>query len=165
MSDKPKSHAEIIAEMYSGIVPKHRHDREILLHYARLLDMAHQRELATENTAKLREVVEDLLYMAKRYAAKTPATETVIFDGKTHKALKTINYHKTIEKAEAALAAPARNCDVGTAKEQVLEFKHQCFNHHTGRCSPHCKFAGCKSKVECALTWAQMTHGESEVAQ
>ena len=59
------------------------------------------------NMAKLRAVVEDLLYMAKRYAAKTPAAETVIFDSKTHETLKTINYYKTIKKAEAALAAPA----------------------------------------------------------
>ena len=68
-------------------------------------------KIGTGNIAKLRELVEDLLYMARRYVKKTPAVETVIFDSKTHEALKTINYHKTIEKAEAALAAPARNCD------------------------------------------------------
>lgn len=54
--------------------------------------------------SEVRDVLEDLLYMAKRYAYKTPATETVIFDSKTHKTVKTINYRKTIEKAEAILA-------------------------------------------------------------
>ena len=53
--------------------------------------------------SEVRDVLEDLLYMAKRYAYKTPATETVIFDSKTHKTVKTINYRKTIEKAEAIL--------------------------------------------------------------
>lgn len=51
------------------------------------------------------DLLEDLLYMAKRYAYKTPATETVIFDSKTHATVKTINYRKTIKKAEAILAA------------------------------------------------------------
>jgi len=72
-------------------------------------------KIGTGNILKLRELVEDLLYMARCYVKKTAAVETVIFDSKTHEALKTINYYKTIEKAEAALAAPARNCDVGTA--------------------------------------------------
>ena len=54
-------------------------------------------------TSKVCDALEDLLYMAKRYAYKTPATETVIFDSKTHKTVKTINYRKTIEKAEMIL--------------------------------------------------------------
>lgn len=86
------------------------------------------------NMAKLRAVVEDLLYMAKRFAAKTPATETVIFDSKTHETLKTINYHKTIEKAEAALAAPSRNCDMFGGDFKML---HTAWFDWTGSPSGH----------------------------
>ena len=62
----------------------------------------------------------------------------------------------------AALAAPPRNCDVGTAEEQAERFHHQCFEHHTGRCSPHCGTLPAKTRQECALKWAQMPY-ESEV--
>lgn len=53
-------------------------------------------------------MVGDLLYMAERFAKKTPATETVIFDAKTKKEIRTINYHDVIARAKAALAAPRR---------------------------------------------------------
>lgn len=63
----------------------------------------------TAGAANLRELVGDLLYMAERFAKKTPATETVIFDAKTKKEIRTVNYHDVIARAKAALAArPAR---------------------------------------------------------
>ena len=61
-----------------------------------------------KNQSEIHDTLEDLLYMAKRYVKKTPATETIVFDSKTGKELKTINYHKTIEKAEAILAKSKR---------------------------------------------------------
>ena len=57
----------------------------------------------TAGAADLRELVGDLLYMAERFARKTPATETVIFDARTKKELRTINYHDVIARAKAAL--------------------------------------------------------------
>ena len=62
--------------------------------------------------------------------------------------------------ANCALAAPPRNCDVGTAEEQAQRFHHQCFEHHTGRCSPHCRTLPAKTRQECALKWAQMPYEE-----
>ena len=66
--------------------------------------------------------------------------------------------------AEAALSAPPRNCDVGTAQEQDERFHRFCVKHHTGSC------AGCHNPVgdytvangvrECALVWAQMPYEE-----
>ena len=64
------------------------------------------------NAAKLREVVGDLLYMAERYVKKTPATESVIFDAKTKKEIRTVNYYGVIAKAQAVRAEPPRNCDM-----------------------------------------------------
>ena len=68
------------------------------------------------------------------------------------------------QKAIAALAAPPRNCDVGTAQEQDERFHRFCVKHHTGSC------AGCHNPVgdytvangvrECALVWAQMPYEE-----
>lgn len=73
------------------------------------------------NTAKLREVVGDLLYMAERYVKKTPATESVIFDAKTKKEIRTVNYYDVIAKAQAALAAPPRNCDLYADEQSAWE--------------------------------------------
>jgi hypothetical protein len=66
--------------------------------------------------------------------------------------------------SKAALAAPPRNCDVGTAKEQDERFHRFCKCHRTGSC------AGCHNPVkdytvangvrECALVWAQMPYEE-----
>ena len=95
---------------------------------------AYKGETPQGNLAKLRAVVEDLLYMARRYVKKMPATETVIFDSKTHETLKTIDYYKTIEKAEAALAAPSRNCDMYGGDFKML---HTAWFDWTGSPSGH----------------------------
>ena len=55
-----------------------------------------------------------------------------------------------------------RNCDVGTPIEQAERFNNQCFRHHTGRCSPHCSTIPAKTKVECALKWAQAPYAAEE---
>ena len=56
-------------------------------------------------------------------------------------------------------ANPDRQCDVGTAEEQAERFHLQCFEYHTGRCSPHCGTLPAKTRQECALKWAQMPYG------
>lgn len=67
-----------------------------------------------------------------------------------------------VNRAKAALSAPPRNCDVGTAAEQVERFNLQCFYHHTGRCSRNCKLTPSKSYFECALKWAQMPYEKGD---
>ena len=62
-------------------------------------------------------------------------------------------------KARAALAAPPRNCDVGTAEEQWRRFKNMCI-------IPLCLHKGCpvgiplKTTKNCELVWAQMPYEE-----
>jgi len=60
-----------------------------------------------------------------------------------------------LDKAKAALAAPPRNCDVGTPEEQAKRIAEYCKtqdNHTLNRCAqcPLYKFDG-----DCALVWAQ----------
>lgn len=55
-------------------------------------------------SGKVREVFEDLLYMARKYAMKSASVEIVLFDRETKETVKTINFLETIEKAEALLA-------------------------------------------------------------
>jgi hypothetical protein len=76
------------------------------------------------------------------------------------------NYRKLVdgivEITNAALAAPARNCDVGTAQEQAERFKAFCLPR-VGKCSENSK---CPAKHPCnqigiqycQLKWAQMPY-------
>ena len=76
------------------------------------------------------------------------------------------NYRKLVdgivEIANAALAAPARNCDVGSVEEQAERFKAFCFPR-VGKCSENGK---CPAKHPCnqigiqycQLKWAQMPY-------
>lgn len=67
---------------------------------------------------------------------------------------------KAIDKARAALAAPVRNCDVGTAEEQsarMAEFCRAQYEKSDGvlLCSG-CRF----HDRDCQFAWAQMPYEE-----
>lgn len=62
---------------------------------------------------------------------------------------------EVVHRCQAALAAPPRNCDVGTVDEQYKRFKHWCnkskdFSCHVSMCA------------YCFAKWAQMPHQEGE---
>jgi hypothetical protein len=60
-----------------------------------------------------------------------------------------------IRKCDAALAAPLRNCEVGTAEEQARQFLTYCVKQD---CEKTCPFRDCKNSYECAFGWAQMPY-------
>lgn len=62
------------------------------------------------------------------------------------------------KKAKAALAAPPRNCDVGTADEQNRRFELFCIEHRTYENG--CGDCPCKGVASCELAWAQMPYEE-----
>lgn len=61
----------------------------------------------------------------------------------------------------AALAAPLRNCDVGTAEEQAERFNDYCRKQGNGCCIGKGK-GTCpifkRYKIDCGLVWAQMPY-------
>ena len=71
-----------------------------------------------------------------------------------------------MQKAKAALSAPPRNCDVGTAEEQSDRYEAHCDAYHkaTGTCDDcpiykeECKMTG--NIPHCQLVWAQMPYEE-----
>lgn len=73
-----------------------------------------------------------------------------------------------IPKANAAISAPPRNCDVGTAEEQFERYQNFCRRHYYS-----CGCARCpanKTRMHgtsnCDLAWAQESYvAESEVAE
>lgn len=80
-------------------------------------------------------------------------------------------HNKLCDMLKSALAAPLRNCDVGTPDEQAERFENFCLKHigcaeETG--GRHC--VGCPLEKasrnitqKCELYWAQMPYNESEV--
>lgn len=71
--------------------------------------------------------------------------------------------------AKAALAAPPRNCDVGTAEEQAERFKRFCDEHTDSGSNPSCGMCPILSAINrggtkdrCPFYWAQMTCLETD---
>lgn len=72
-----------------------------------------------------------------------------------------------LDKAKAALAAPPRNCDVGTVEEQTRRMEEEyctvqksCYESPSGRQCPLYK-AG----EDCRLIWAQMLYKKGRDAK
>ena len=68
---------------------------------------------------------------------------------------------RIVATCDAALAAPARNCDVGTADEQAERFEAECKRHE--HCTPCPVFAAWGEFREgkpksCKMIWAQMPY-------
>ena len=70
-----------------------------------------------------------------------------------------VNGCEALRKAKAALAAPARNCDVGTAKNQTRRFSEFCGNYD--QCmTDDCKCPLLEKQGTCEFEWAQMPYEE-----
>ena len=78
-----------------------------------------------------------------------------------------------VDKAKAALAAPPRNCDVGTAaEEQTTRYRTFCSAHKylgsdlsymcKGFGKGRCPFFNSNTKSKCELAWAQMPYKEGD---
>jgi len=69
-----------------------------------------------------------------------------------------LNGCEPVRKAKSALAAPPRNCDVGTVEEQLERFDKFCHaNINTERCCGNCP-AFRTTRYDCELIWAQMPY-------
>ena len=65
-------------------------------------------------------------------------------------------YEKILEVVNAALSAPPRNCDVGTAEEQSDRLDAFCLRHNNCSSCP-CKYT---EKTSCYINWARMPYEE-----
>ena len=103
------------------------------------------REIVNGDCAKLREAVKELLdsMYGMGIDEETVAKATESPDCPMH----IIELLSIIKKAKSALAAPPRNCDVGTAEEQEARYRATGEVYHI-------------LTVRNALTWAQMPYGK-----
>lgn len=64
---------------------------------------------------------------------------------------------------DKALSAPARNCDVGTAEEQLDRYGVYCQNRCTSCDNRHyCHICGERYRMKCMMEWAQMPYEAEE---
>ena len=154
-----KTHADIIAEYRSDADETEEKGfyEKSTCYIRKLLDRleaAHKREVATtENSsavgdaAKLREAVEKLMTPFQAIVDGT----TVAYDPDT-----------VLKIAKEALAAPRRNCDVGTAEEQTARYDKFCnMNRTVEKCCTDCPALGV---ADCEFIWGQRPY-ESEAAK
>ena len=121
-------------------------------------EAAHKRELATAenssavcNAAKLRVMMDVILGIVSNMSAKIRSGESVDVLNNTTK----IEFY-----AQEALAAPPRNCDVGTAEEQYNRHDRYCNSQPT--CRKCLREYAASTCISCFAKWAQMPY-ESEV--
>lgn len=65
-----------------------------------------------------------------------------------------------IDRVDAVVALPRRNCDVGTAEEQTKRLRENC-NKYKPSCKG-CKYVTDLQKENCWLKWAQMPYAAQE---
>ena len=65
-----------------------------------------------------------------------------------------------LDAAAAALAAPPRNCDVGSVEEQTDRYLAFCSDNHVKGCFTDGNPMSCPvaAKSDCRLAWAQLTY-------
>lgn len=103
-----------------------------------------EKSSAVGNAAAMREALE----------AAFPIMRACLFDY-----YNTTDVKKVVGEMKAALSAPPRNCDVGTAEEQYARVRAFCKRHKVGLRCVDCPVNGVLPK-NCALIWSQMPYEE-----
>ena len=109
------------------------------------IEAAKKREFG--NAAATREALDSIAYTASMIAY-------TVGIGTRIAAMAT----EIIDKTAAALAAPQRNCDVGTATEQAKRMHEYCFSKDSLGCPNHCLHS--LQAFDCFCEWAQMPYNE-----
>lgn len=72
-----------------------------------------------------------------------------------------LNADNLVKAAIAAISAPPKNCDVGTAEEQAERFSRFCQADVLDVCSKSCPlYNHSRSRDDCAIQWEQMPYKE-----
>ncbi len=176
--------ADIMAGMRYGTVPKHQTDHELLALYADRIEAAAKRmeqtyldqirdainqwghekykaeHASVVNAAAMREA----LLKCREIASQWEADEAAGVAGTTDKPESRSAAEAVTDmefEINAALAAPPRQCDVGTAEEQAERFEDYCEKRCCASDCDHRMYED-ESKVGCTLIWAQMPYEPHE---
>ena len=130
-----------------------------------LIEAMRQKKATAENSsavgdcAKLREAVVEIIdYLEPIRKWTAPSKENHTKLTALFAAVDTV-----YTKAKNALAAPVKNCEVGTVEEQFARFRKFCKKdsmdsfESTAYCAYECP---CGNNYDCKLAWAQMPYSE-----
>lgn len=175
-SEKRETRADIVAELRSITFAMKVHDammpdvHDLLCDVASRIEAAWKRDAAIhamtcEANERLREHLEIALEDNERpvgnAAALRSALEKVRFYLPYFLQYMRLHwedaeaggyYERILEVVNAALSAPARQCDVGTAEEQFDRFAKHCIGKDCDSCEHGNRG---RSHAHCALVWAQ----------
>lgn len=124
------------------------------------IEAAHKRAVTNCNQLKTREALKYLRDASQEFCHLILNSKYIrIFD--KYKYPEVARIRDAIANAGVTLSAPARNCDVGTVKEQTDRYTKFCGSHKNthGNCisCPACKMVG-----RCEFHWSQMPYEEVE---
>lgn len=120
-----------------------------------------KRDAQVGNAARLREAVIE----ARRFVFAAMQGERYILVNDGINESYVIRPKVTLTKIDAALAATARNCEVGTAEEQLKRFEGFCRMISKDENCDGCPLPQqCATLEHCTLAWAQLPY-ESEAAK
>ena len=106
-----------------------------------------EKSSAVGDAAAIREALEALVGVIDNYDSKNPLW--------WHSGAKGV---KPLKDARAALTAPPRNCDIGTAEEQTRRFVDFCYR--SNECVS-CQMEP-KGETDCILAWAQTPYKKGD---
>lgn len=145
-----------MAPEWDGHTPNDAADR--LESFLEMREPASDRSNPSGNAAVLREALENA-------RSKFAHIKKCADEGEVSRKKLAILCEFVSQEIAAALAAPPRNCDVGTAEEQAERFEQFCLDNHSAEhlCSrcPLGKQLGNNVDV-CQLHWAQMPYATAQ---
>ena len=144
------------------------HRREVDALHQQIADLRQQRDLWSKRAAELVEKCNEQHAKLKQVGNAAKLREAL---EKVRDSFYVNDYgdyqmeygDKVSDLVDAAVAAPARNCDVGTAEEQSQRFDTFCDAHKyvgddgANWCSRTCP---CYNDINCGVNWAQMPYEE-----
>lgn len=116
-------------------------------------------ERAPGNAAALRAAIQRLLSLCDKSLCKIPISLPLAHGNEAEYAKLEAEGKAAMDGLRAALAAPARNCDVGTVEDQAKRQSRFCMSQ-AGRCTT-CP-ADRPTHNACVLAWAQMPFAPTE---
>ena len=116
--------------------------------------MERKPQVAPGNAAEMRAALNRVGHLAKDLRNITERDTEVRAD-----------VNEIVDVCRAAIASPARNCDVGTAEEQAYRFHAFCSDNTSeieGMCNSTCPCIDCGDKCHCLCVWSQMPYAPAK---
>lgn len=104
-------------------------------------------------SSKLREALKKCMELGKNIDESLGNDESTVWNCRHERS----SANSIVEIAKSALAEPLRNCEVGTAEEQIERYKNFCKTYSSCRRCP-CQKNNDIITAKCFANWSQMPY-------